>query len=91
MTVRPGGDSEIFLEGECPAEDAEALLGCLLTQPDAVVDWRACDGAHAAVIQVLLASGVERRGPPRGVFLRELLEPGLPCRGPGRVGGCVAR
>lgn len=77
MTVRPGAGAEILLEGECPAEDAEALLGCILTQPHATVDWRHCDYAHTAVIQVLLASGLELRGPPRAAFLREVLEPAM--------------
>lgn len=77
MTVRPGEGAEIVLEGDCPAEDAEALLGGLLTQPGASVDWRLCDHAHTAVVQVLLASKAELRGPPRGAFLRDVLEPSM--------------
>ena len=77
MTVRPGDDAQIVLEGKCPAEDAETLLGHLSMQPHATVDWRQCDGAHTAVIQVLLASGVDLRGPPRGAFLREFVEPAM--------------
>jgi hypothetical protein len=72
MTVRSGGDAEIVLEGDCPAEDAEALLALLARQTEASVDWRLCDHAHTAVIQVLMASAARLRGPPRGPFLRIL-------------------
>ena len=77
MTVRAGDGVEIDLEGDCPAEDAEALLGRLLSQPGATVDWRLCDYAHTAVLQVLLASGAELRGPPRDPFLRQVIEPAM--------------
>lgn len=77
MTVRLGDESQIVLEGDCPAEDAEILLGRLLALPQATVDWRLCDHTHTAVVQVLLASRATLRGPPRGAFLRDVLEPCL--------------
>ena len=70
MTVRLVGPSMIALEGDCPIEDAEALLQALLETPDATVDWTACDAAHTAVIQLLMISRATVTGVPRGEFLR---------------------
>ena len=55
MTVRRKGGASIVLEGECPAEDAEALVQMLQETPAAAIDWSACNRLHTAVIQVLLA------------------------------------
>lgn len=77
MTVRAFGPSTIALEGVCPIEDAEALLLALLETPDATVDWTACDGAHTAVVQLLMTSGVAVAGPPRGEFLRAMVADAL--------------
>jgi hypothetical protein len=73
VNVRPNG--EIELVGDCGSDDAEALLRELALHRDAAVDWRACDTAHTAVIQVLLAAGVQPIGPPAGQFLRTIVEP----------------
>ena len=77
MTVRLRDEAQILLEGDCPAEDAEVLLGHLLADPQATVDLRLCDHAHTAVVQVLLASRAELRGPSRGAFLRSMIDPCL--------------
>jgi hypothetical protein len=75
MSVRLKDDAIIRLEGACPIEDAEALLRHLIEMPGATIDWRDCERAHTAVVQVLLASGAPLRGPPAGAFLRERVEP----------------
>ena len=77
MTVRIGDGGTIMLEGACPIEDAEPLLRHVLASPEAAVDWRGCDGAHTAVVQVLMASGARLVGPPRSEVLRKLVEPAL--------------
>jgi hypothetical protein len=75
LTVRLVSGLVIELEGICPIEDAEPLLRHLLSTPHATVDWRACEQAHTAVIQILLAAGVPLRGPPAGAILRDHVEP----------------
>jgi hypothetical protein len=75
MTVKAAHDGAIELAGACPAEDAERLLRLLLERPGSTVDWRSCDEAHAAVVQVLLASAAPLRGPPSGEFLGRFVAP----------------
>ena len=75
MTVTVAGDGTILLQDHCPVEDAEDLVRLLLSDPAADIDWRACDQAHTAVVQVLLASRRRVRGPPRAIFLRNWVEP----------------
>ncbi len=75
MTVRVDAGGPILLEGACSIDDAEPLLQLLATTPSPTVDWRSCDWAHTAVIQVLLASRAPLQGPPRGALLREVIEP----------------
>lgn len=75
MTVHAAKDGTIVLSGICTVEDAEALVRLLLAEPSAGVDWCACDQAHTAVVQVLLACGRRTRGPPRARFLRDWIEP----------------
>jgi hypothetical protein len=77
MTVRQRDDGVIELIGACPLEDAETLLSLLSAAPDARVDWRACEAAHTAVVQVLRAAGTTPEGPARGAFLSHLVEPAL--------------
>jgi hypothetical protein len=67
----------IHLEGTCPAGDAEELLQLLLSDGVANVDWRTCDGAHTAVVQVLLAAGRRLLGPPRGAVLAAIVAPAV--------------
>jgi hypothetical protein len=67
----------IRLIGACPADDGETLLQHLLANPAAEVDWRGCESAHAAVIQVLLVSRRPPLGPPAGEFLHRFIGPAL--------------
>lgn len=75
MTVRLTADGDIRLEGICPIDDAEPLLRLLLSNRGARVDWRACEQAHAAVIQLLLAAGPPMVGPPANGFLQAWVAP----------------
>lgn len=76
MTVQMSGDT-IVLEGTCPSEDAEALLQYLSAYPASPIDWRACESAHTAVIQVLMVLKTRPLGPPAGRALREWVAPAL--------------
>ena len=64
MTVLKSSAGMLFLEGECPSDDAEPLLQHLAQDPAATVDLRNCELAHTAVIQVLLAARPKLNGPP---------------------------
>ncbi len=75
MTVMRDADGTVRLIGQCPAEDAEALLRHIEADPGAIVDWRGCAGAHAAVIQVLMAFRPALAGPPADVFLARHVMP----------------
>jgi hypothetical protein len=77
LTVRMAGPDMIELEGACPLEDAEILLQLLLEHQLAAVDWRKCQQAHTAVVQVLLASERALRGPAAGPFLTKYIEAAL--------------
>jgi hypothetical protein len=77
VSVRVLDAQTLVLEGECPSQDAEALLRHLLAMPGATVDWRDCREAHTAVVQVLLASPGPIVGPPANDFLRDMVEPAL--------------
>ena len=77
MSVRRDRDGFILLEGDCPLEDAEVLLRELGATPQAPVRWDACEQAHTAAIQVLLACGAKLKGSPQGEFLRERVEPAI--------------
>ncbi len=75
MTIQVSTDGTISLVGDCPSDDAERLLQLLLAKPQAGLDWRGCETAHSAVIQLLLQSGQKPKGPAKGLFLRTFLEP----------------
>ena len=77
MTVRVADDGVIMLEENCPAEDAETIARMLLLDPAAAVDWRACDHAHTAIVQVLLTARPTMLGPPRSPFLKNWVAPVL--------------
>jgi hypothetical protein len=70
-------DGAIVLEGACPVEDAEPLQSLLLQHPAAAVDWRACDAAHTAVLQVLLVAKPSICGRARAAFLQNFIRPVL--------------
>ena len=71
MTVRMQ-QGVILLEGHCPSGDAEYLLQELLADPGAYVDWRTCESAHTAVVQVLLAAKRDILGPPLSAVLASI-------------------
>jgi len=75
MTVRALDDGTIELVDVCAAEDAEHLLRRLIERPGSTIDWRSCEEAHGAVVQVLLASAAPVRGPPRSQFLSRFVAP----------------
>jgi hypothetical protein len=75
MTVRIAAGGCIELVGACPSEDAEPLLQLLLADPGATVDWRACQGVHTAVVQVLMAVKPKLLGPPTDVRLEDWVAP----------------
>jgi hypothetical protein len=77
MTVRLGDDGVIMLEGTCPIEDAEALLRRLSDNPDADVNWAACEQAHTAVVQILLAVRPHLVGLPTNRFLNQWIAPAI--------------
>ena len=74
MSVAAMADGSIRLAGVCPSEDAESLLRLVADRPNLTIDWRECENAHAAVVQVLLAAKPAMRGPPAGEFLRTHIE-----------------
>ena len=77
MTVVLHDATTIRLVGACGADDADVLLGHLLANPAARVDWRDCETAHAAVIQMLMVAERPLLGPPAGSLLRRIIAPAL--------------
>jgi hypothetical protein len=75
MTLRRLDETTIALEGCCPIEDAEPLLESLINEPQLHIDWRSCEHAHAAVVQILLISRPVLLGPPSGAFLQRFIAP----------------
>lgn len=76
MTVHLSG-GDIHLSGDCPAEDAEVLLGLLIENPAATIDFAQCGSIHTAVVQVLLADRPDIRGVPADPLLAEWVVPRL--------------
>jgi hypothetical protein len=74
MTVRRIDEFTIALEGVCPVADAEVLRQHLVSAESAKIDLTACEHAHTAVVQVLLASEREVDGEAGSLFFEELLE-----------------
>jgi hypothetical protein len=79
MAVALGADGMVMLEGACPVDDAEPLRQLLLRNPGASVDWRGCEDAHTAILQVLVVAKPKLAGPPRSAFLKDWIFPIL-CR-----------
>jgi hypothetical protein len=75
MTVGRAAGGHIRLSGLCPIEDAEPLLRLLANDPAALVDWRGCEHAHAAIIQILLAARPKMLGPPGDLILEKHIAP----------------
>jgi len=77
MTVRLSPNGWVELVGDCPSEDAEALLQHLLRDPATTVDWRGCTGTHTAVIQLLMCVKARLLGPPADPRLARWIQPVL--------------
>jgi hypothetical protein len=75
LTVRHHEDGTLLLEGRLSIEDAELMQRHLAASPATPIDWSACEGAHTAAIQILLASQAPVRGRPQNVFLRDHIGP----------------
>jgi hypothetical protein len=75
MTVRLAADGTILLEGICPVDDADLLRQLLLRNPTAHVDWRGCEHAHTAILQVLLVAKPKMSGPAGAAFLEDWMYP----------------
>ena len=75
MTVEVDRDGTLLLIGDCPSEDAEPLLQQLIGAPAAAVDWRGCQSAHCAVIQVLIVARRRVVGPPGSAALERWVAP----------------
>ena len=58
-----------------PVDDAEPLQQLLLKNPAARVDWRGCEYAHTAIVQLLLVAKPELSGPPGTAFLQDWIGP----------------
>jgi hypothetical protein len=71
VSIETAADGTILLKGDCPSEDAELLLKQLLVSPGASVDLRACETAHTAVIQVLMAAKARIIGPAAGATFNQ--------------------
>ena len=63
MSVRRQDDGSVVLDGNCPVEEAEALLQMLQATPAAPLDWTQCSHLHTAVLQVVLAARPALIGP----------------------------
>jgi hypothetical protein len=77
MTLRRLDETTIALEGICSIDDAEPLLERLINEPYLRVDWRSCEQAHAALVQILLVARPALLGPPCGSFLQNFVAPAM--------------
>jgi hypothetical protein len=75
MTLKVSADGVIELIGTCSSDEGEVLLQRLLETPNIMVDWRGCEAAHTAVIQVLMAARPKVLGPPAGGLLEKWVQP----------------
>jgi hypothetical protein len=73
MTVRRIDEFTIALEGVCPVADAQVVRQHLVSAKSATIDLTACERAHTAVVQVLLASEREVDGEAGSLFFEKLL------------------
>ena len=77
MTIKVSPAGNIELIGICSSDEGEVLLQHLLATPHMMVDWRACEAAHTAVIQVLMATSPGLLGPPAALLLEKWVQPVL--------------
>lgn len=75
MTVR--GNGPILLEGDCPVEDAEALVQALNDSPAGIIDWTGAARLHTAVVQIVLLAGRQVQGPCGDPFIAQWIESGI--------------
>ena len=76
MSVTRSTEGTIVLEGDCPVEDAEAVLRLLNADAAADIDWTACRRLHTAVLQVIMAAGITPRGPCGDVWIGQWMHAG---------------
>lgn len=69
MTIRLLDDVTIALKGIYATADVECLPRRLLDYQNTTMDWRKCDKARDAIVQLLIMSGAKLTGPPRNIFL----------------------
>ncbi len=69
--------NRIVLSGDCPIEDADALLNLLVTSPDLQVDLSQAGHLHAAVFQALLSRGAHAIEPAGDQFVERWLRTSL--------------
>jgi len=77
MTIKVSAAGNIELIGICSSDEGEVLLQHLLETPHMMVDWRGCESAHTAVIQVLMATRPRLLGPPAALLLEKWVQPAL--------------
>jgi hypothetical protein len=77
MTIKLLAAGTIELTGICSSDEGEILLQHLLATPNMMVDWRGCEAAHTAVIQVLMATRPKLLGPPAALLLEKWVQPVL--------------
>jgi hypothetical protein len=77
MTIKVTAAGQIELTGSCSSEEGEILLQHLLTTPNMMVDWRGCESAHTAVVQVLMVARPRLLGPPASGVLEQWVQPAL--------------
>jgi len=77
MTIKLSAAGNVELTGICSSDEGEILLQHLLATPNIMVDWRGCEAAHTAVIQVLMATRPKLLGPPASVLLEKWVQPVL--------------
>jgi hypothetical protein len=77
MTIKLSPTGVVELTGVCSSDEGEILLQHLLTNPNIMVDWRGCEAAHTAVIQVLMAARSKVLGPPAAALLEKWVQPAL--------------
>ena len=76
MTVRRSG-AVVYLEADCPVEEAEALVALLDGGGADTVDVSHSAHIHAALVQVLLRFKPRLQGAPEDSFVRTMLMPAL--------------
>ncbi len=71
----------VVLESVCTVEEAESLLGWLQEHPKGKVNLKKCEHLHAALLQVLMATGAHVSAWPEDPGLRVWMETALAGKG----------